>query len=97
MRLLAFDGIYCETGHEEALYELMEGVLERKGRYLGMLMMDSGSSLYSIFNNRKKLGIFHNLLGEFKADLRARFINAPDEVHKWLKDYPTYIPTYDNS
>ncbi len=30
----SLDGIYCEPGHETALYELMEGVLERENHYL---------------------------------------------------------------
>ena len=31
-RMLAFDGIYCEPGYEDTLYELMEGVLALKSR-----------------------------------------------------------------
>ncbi len=52
-RMLAFDGIYCEPGYEDALYELMEGVLAQKQRYLAMLMMDQKSDLYRIFSEER--------------------------------------------
>ena len=97
VKLLAFDGIYCEPGHESTLYELMEGVLERTGRYVAMLMMDLNSHLYGIFRKQQKLGIMHRVLGSFTADVRMRFINLPDETRKRFVDQPTYIPTYDNS
>ena len=96
-RMLAYDGIYCEKGYESALYELMEGVLERTDTYVAMLMMDQGSELYSIFNNTKKLGILHKVMGTFLADIRVRFINLPDEIKQHFLDHPAYIPTYDNS
>lgn len=96
-RLLAFDGIYCEQGQEAALYELMEGVLERTGTYVAMVMADSGSHLYRIFRDHGKLGPLHRVLGTFMADIRMRFINLPGEVRQQFMDRPTYIPTYDNS
>ncbi|HER09646.1 MAG TPA: hypothetical protein ENO20_12130 [Bacteroides sp.] len=97
LRFLAFDGIYCEPGHEAALYELMEGVLEREKYYLAMLMMDSGSPLHTIFSERKRLGLLHQMLGSFEADIRIRFVNLPDRVRQYYMDHPTYISTYDNS
>lgn len=97
VRLLAFDGIYCEPGHEETLYELMEGVLEHTGTYVGMMMMDLDSDLYRIFRDRQKLGILHRLTGSYNADVRVRFINLPEEVRQHFQDRPTFIPTYDNS
>ncbi len=96
-RMLAFDGIYCEPGYEESLYELMEGVLAKRQRYLAMLMMDQKSSLYKIFSERGKLGPLHKVLGSFEADIRVRFINIPDPVRKLFLERPTYIPSYDNS
>jgi len=97
LRLLAFDGVYCEKGFESALYELMEAVLERTGTYLAMLMMDMDSDIYRIFKESKNLGILNKILGTFYGDIRARFINLPDEVRQYFLDHPTYIPTYDNS
>ena len=94
---LAFDAIYCEPGREKALYELMEGVLERSDHTLAMMMMDLGSDLYSIFRDRKKLGVLHKILGTSFADIRMRFINMPEEVKQTFLEQPTYIPTYDNS
>ncbi len=96
-RMLAYDGIYCEKGYESALYELMEGVLARTDTYVAMLMMDTESELYSIYNNNQKLGILHKVMGTFLADIRVRFINLPDEIRQHFLDHPTYIPTYDNS
>lgn len=96
-KMLAFDGIYCEPGYEDALYELMEGVLAKRQRYLAMLMMDQKSSLYKIFSERGKLGPLHKVLGNFEADIRVRFINIPDSVRKLFLERPTYIPSYDNS
>jgi hypothetical protein len=97
LKLLAFDGIYFEPGFEAALYELMEGVLERTGVFVAMLMMDLSSGLHGIFRERKKLGILHRILGSFKADLRVRFLDIPDETRQLFLDRPTYIATYDNS
>jgi hypothetical protein len=97
LKMLAFDGIYCEQGHEPDLYELMEGVLERTGIYVGMLMMDENSRLFGIFRDHQKLGFMHRVLGFFKADIRMRFIHIPAKVRQYFLDHPTYIPTYDNS
>jgi hypothetical protein len=97
VRMLAFDGIYCEPGYEDLLYELMEGVLARSERYVAMLMMDRKSGLYQIFSEKGRLGPVHRVLGTFMADVRVRFINIPDEVRKLFLERPTYIPTYDNS
>ncbi len=97
VRMLAFDGIYCETGYEDLLYELMEGVLARSQRYLAMLMMDRKSGLYEIFSDKGRLGPVHKVLGTFMADVRVRFINIPGEVRHLFLKRPTYIPTYDNS
>ena len=95
--LLAFDGIYCEKGYESALYELMEGVLERSNTYVAIIMSDTGSELYGIFQNRSKLGILHKILGNFLADIRVRFINLPGEIRQYFLDHPTYISTFDIS
>ena len=96
-RMLAFDGIYCEPGYEDVLYELMEGVLAEKKRYLAMLMMDRKSGLYKIFSEKGMLGPLHKVLGFFKADVRMRFINIPDKTRQLFMERPTYIPSYDNS
>lgn len=97
VRLLAFDAIYCAEGYEADLYELLEGVLERTGVYVGMLMMDTDSGLYRVFSRNKKFGVLHRLLGTFVSEVRARFINIPEEVRQYYLEHPTYIPTYDNS
>jgi hypothetical protein len=97
LRFLAFDAIYCEPGCEHLLYELMEGVLERSGHYIAMMMMDTTSDLYRIFSHHRKLGILHKILGMSVADIRVRFINIPDDTRQLFYDRPTYIPTYDNS
>ena len=97
IRIQAFDGIYCEEGQEDALYSLMEGVLARSGSYVGMIMADKSSSLYGLFRDESRLGPLHRVLGTFMADVRARFINIPEHVIRQFREYPTYIPTYDNS
>lgn len=97
LSFLAFDAIYCRPGYEKALYELMEGVLERSGHYLAMMMMDLESGLYRLFKEHKKLGLLHKVMGTHHADIRVRFIHIPEEVKKEFYERPTYIPTYDNS
>jgi hypothetical protein len=97
VRLLAFDGIYCEPGYESALYELMEGVQHQFSTYVAMLMIDVESDLYAIFQENRKLGMLHKMLGTFTADIRARFVNLPESTRQYFLDHPTYIPTYDNS
>ena len=94
---LAFDALYCEPGHEKALYELLEGVLQQKGHYIGMMMMDVESGLYQTFMERKKLGFLYTFMGAKFADVRVRFIQIPDEIKQVFHEHPTYIPTYDNT
>ena len=97
LSFLAFDAIYCKPGYEAALYELMEGVLERTGTYIAMMMMDESSHLYTLFRERQKLGLMHKFMGTHHAEIRVRFINMPEETRKYFLEHPTYIPTYDNS
>lgn len=94
---LAFDALYCAPGCEQALYELLEGVLHQTGHYIGMMMMDLESELYHMFMERKKLGFLYRFMGAKYADVRVRFINIPEEVKQYFFEHPTYIPTYDNS
>ena len=94
---LAFDALYCEPGHEGALYELLEGLLHQKGHYIGMMMMDVQSGLYQTFMKRKKLGFLYTLMGAKFADVRVRFIQIPEKIKQVFHERPTYIPTYDNS
>lgn len=96
-KMLAFDGIYCEPGYEESLYELMEGVLAKRERYLGMLMMDQESHVYRIFQEKGQLGPLHRVLGFFLAEVRMRFINIPEKTRQLFLKQATYIPSYDNS
>ena len=97
LSFLAMDAIYCEPGYENVLYELMEGVLERTGNYIAMMMMDQKTDLYGIFRDHKKLGIMHKIMGTYFADIRMRFIHMPDELKEHFSSGPIYIPTYDNS
>jgi hypothetical protein len=97
LSFLALDAIYCKPGHEDALYELLEGILERTGTYIAMLMMDEDSPLYALFQKKQKFGVMHKFLGTHRADIRVRFIHIPEETRKYFLDHPTYIPTYDNS
>ncbi|MEA3462363.1 MAG: hypothetical protein U9R49_10820 [Bacteroidota bacterium] len=94
---LAFDAIYCEPGYEKVFYELLEGVLERTGHYVAMMMMDVSSDLYKLFLEHKKLGFLSRIMSAKHANIRIRFIDMPDEVRQQFYDRPTYIPTYDNS
>lgn len=97
LRFLAFDAVYCETGYEKILYELMEGVLERTGYYFAMMMMDTESDLYIQLSKHKKWGILHKIVGTAIAEIRVRFINIPHDIRQIFYERPTYIPTYDNS
>lgn len=97
LNFLAFDAIYCKSGYENTLYELMEGILEHTGTYIGMMMMDEASHLYTIFREKQKLGLMHKFMGTYHADIRVRFINMPEETRNYFLEHPTYIPTYDNS
>jgi hypothetical protein len=84
-------------GFEESLFELMEGVLNEAGVYLAIIMADAGSVIYQLFETNRKFGILHRVFGMQKADIRARFINIPEEIRQQFISRPTYIPTYDNS
>lgn len=94
---LAFDALYCEPGQEMVLYELLEGVLERRGHYIAMMMLDAESELYRLFMEHKRLGFLYKSMGAKHADIRMRFIDMPEEVKQQFYERPTYIPTYDNS
>jgi hypothetical protein len=97
INFLAFDALYCKPGSEKMLYELMEGVLERTGYNIAMVMMDLESELYALFKKHKRLGVLHKLFGTSHADIRIRFLHMPESVKQQFFDRPTYIPTYDNS
>jgi len=97
IRLQAFDGIFCEPGHEAELHKLLESVLARTDSYVGMIMADKSSSLYQLFGDEAHLGPLHRVLGSFTSDVRVRFINIGEELKQSFIDRPTYIPTYDNS
>ena len=97
INFLALDALYCKPGSEKVLYELIEGMLERTGYQIAMMMMDLESDLYALFKKHKRLGILHKIFGTSLADIRIRFLHMPEAVKQQFFDRPTYIPTYDNS
>jgi len=76
---------------------LLEGILEHKASYIGMLMMDKKTDLHTCFVQQKKLGVVNRFIGSYHADVRVRFIHMPPEIRQEFFDRPAYIPTYDNS
>lgn len=97
MKLLAFDGLYYEQDFRERLFELMEGVLERTGRHVALMMVDADSDLNHIISRHNKLGIVHRILGPVPAEVRVRFIDFPEGTRREFFSKPAYIPTFDNS
>ena len=97
LKLLAFDGIYVKEGHENVLYELMEGVLAKKEIYLSLLIIDRNARMNDIIEKYENRGTVYRMLGTFNADVMAKFINIPDEVQTHYRQNPKYISSYDNS
>ena len=97
LKLIALDGIYFREGSEDALYELIESVRAARNVYVALLIMDEKSKVNRLFEDMERRGIVYKLLGKFKADVMAKFINIPENVQQFYREHPTYISSYDNS
>lgn len=97
MKFLGIEGIYYKDGHEADFYRLLEGVLTLKDHYLALLIMDTRSREYKMFNTMKKLGPVNTFLGSFDADIYTKFFSFPEEEKKETAGKPVYISIYDNT
>jgi hypothetical protein len=97
MRFLGVEGIFFREGRGDAVYTLLEGVLARKDQYLALMIMDTRSSVYLNFKQRKRLGPVNTFLGSFEADFYTRFYSFPEEEKKKVSAMPAYISIFDNT
>jgi hypothetical protein len=97
MRFLGVEGIFFREGRGDAVYTLLEGVLARKDQYLALMIMDTRSSVYLNFEQRKKLGPVNTFLGSFEADFYTRFYSFPAEEKEKVSAMPAYISIFDNT
>lgn len=97
MRFLGIEGIYFREGCEADFYKLLEGVLAFKNQYLALVIMDTRSKEYKMFNGRRRLGPVNAILGSFDADIYTKFFSFPEEEKQETIGKPVYVSIYDNT
>jgi L-amino acid N-acyltransferase YncA len=73
---VAIEGIFIETGSDELLYSLIEGVLHQFSVTSALIELDSKSSILEIFNKKQNLGLLNAFKNEIKTHVMIKSFNC---------------------
>jgi L-amino acid N-acyltransferase YncA len=77
---IAIEGIFIETGDDELLYPLIEGVLHHFSVTSALIELDSKSSILEIFKKKQSLGLLNTFKNEIKTHVMIKSINNKSPV-----------------
>lgn len=92
---LAFEGIFFEDGHEEALKELFEGLLFREKLNSALFWMDEKCPIRHKIASDKKLGILHAFVKKSDVYVMASYANLSAEDTNEIKSCVQYVSAFD--
>jgi hypothetical protein len=72
---IAIEGIFIETGADELLYPLIEGVLHHFSVTSTLIELDSKSSILEIFKKKQNLGLLNVFKNEIKTHVMIKSFN----------------------
>jgi L-amino acid N-acyltransferase YncA len=73
---VAIEGIFIETGSDELLYSLIEGVLHQFSVTSALIELDSKSSILEIFKKKQNLGLLNAFKNEIKTHVMKKSFNC---------------------
>ncbi len=94
-RFLTVEGLYHAPGREDALYELLEGLLHRFQHHTALIWLDERSPLYQMLLQRKNLGLVHHFTKDADARIVACYSHLTDEQQALLNQRPWYTTGFD--
>lgn len=95
-QFLVFDSIFCESGKEAELIQLLEAVLAELSVYSALLWLDKADDLFKKLDNLKKWGILDKVEGKLPVTAIAKIHGLPDTKIETFKQMPMYIAGFDS-
>lgn len=92
---LTFEGIYNKPGHEEALFELMEGLLAQEKLKTAIFWLAEEAPLAKMILQSGKLGLMHQFVKDTGTFIAYNTTKLSDAEEAELLRYPPYISSFD--
>ena len=89
---LAIEGIFIESGYEEYLYDLLEGVLHHLNMTSALIQLDSKSLILNLLKEKGDLGLLNSLKKDVKTHVMVKAINCDKSV---ITAGEVYISSFD--
>lgn len=95
-RFLVFDSLFCESGKEQDLIQLLEGTLAKMKHYSGLLWLDTKDDLFVNLDTLNQWGLLDKVKGKLPVTTIAKIHHLPKEKIDKFKKMPMYIAGFDN-
>ena len=89
---LAIEGIFIESGYEEYLYDLLEGVLYQSAVTSALIQLDSKSPFLKLFKEKKNLGLLNSMKEDVKTQVMVKTFNYDSSM---IKEGEVCISSFD--
>jgi GNAT superfamily N-acetyltransferase len=92
---LVFEGIYCQPGYEDKLYQLFESLLVREKLKSSMFWMGETCPVRRGIEAKGKLGLIHTFVKGSDATVMASFENMSAEERRMVQEQPLFVSGFD--
>lgn len=92
---LSFEGIYYQLGHEDALFELMEGLLAMEKLKTAVFWVAKESPVADTILHNGKLGLMHLFVKDARTYITYNTTKLNEEEKAQLLQYQPYISSFD--
>lgn len=89
---LAIEGLFVESGSEDKLYPLIEGVLNHYSMSSALFQLDSKSQYLQLFKEKKQLGLLNAIKKDVKTHVMIKSIN---HNKSFIQRGEAYISSFD--
>jgi RimJ/RimL family protein N-acetyltransferase len=95
-RFLVFDSLFCESGKEQDLIQLLEATLAEMQHYSGLLWLDTKDKLFINLEALNQWGLLDKVEGKLPVTTIAKIHHLPKDKIEQFKQMPMYIAGFDN-
>lgn len=89
---LAIERFFVESGYEQYLYDLLEGILHQFAMTSALIQLDNKSPILKLFKEKGNLGLLNSLKKDFKTHVMIKTFNCDSSL---IKEGEAYISSFD--
>jgi hypothetical protein len=92
---ITFEGLYFKEGHEDTLFELIEGLLAQEKLKTAIFWLAKESPIYRMILERGKLGLMHQFVKNANTYIAFDSKHLTEEEQEIIHNYPPFISSFD--